>query len=88
MSVPRPAGKMPAATAAAVPPEDPPGIRSGSAGFRIAPVTVLFEVIPNASSCMPDLAPMNPPASMILVTEPASFAGMLLRRAPVPAEVG
>ena len=31
------AGTMPAATAAAAPPEEPPGVRSGSQGLRVGP---------------------------------------------------
>ena len=50
VSVPRPATKMPAAIAAAVPPEDPPAILVLSQGFLTAPLQELFEVIPNANS--------------------------------------
>ena len=36
-SPPRPTGTMPAATAAAVPPLEPPGVRVGSHGLRVIP---------------------------------------------------
>src|SRR5205807_10217894 len=41
---------MPATTAAAEPPEDPPGIRLGSRGLRTVPWCGLLLVIPNAHS--------------------------------------
>ena len=37
-SLPWASGIIPAATAAAEPPEDPPGVRSGSHGLRVTPV--------------------------------------------------
>ncbi|GIU89929.1 MAG: hypothetical protein KatS3mg010_1028 [Acidimicrobiia bacterium] len=37
MSEPRPSGANPAATAAAEPPDDPPGTRVGSCGLRVGP---------------------------------------------------
>ena len=36
-SLPCAAGTMPAATAAPAPPEEPPGVRSGSQGLRVGP---------------------------------------------------
>jgi hypothetical protein len=36
-SLPSPMGPMPAATAAAAPPLDPPGVRSGFHGLRVTP---------------------------------------------------
>ncbi len=36
-SLPWATGTMPLATAAAAPPEDPPGVRSGSHGLRVGP---------------------------------------------------
>ena len=38
-SVPTDKGPIPAATAAAVPPDDPPGVLLGSQGFRVIPVS-------------------------------------------------
>mmetsp|Transcript_52536 Transcript_52536/g.139922 ORF Transcript_52536/g.139922 Transcript_52536/m.139922 type:complete len:269 (-) Transcript_52536:437-1243(-) len=43
MSVPRPTGEPCAAIRAASPPEDPPGVRSWSHGFRVAPHTSLLD---------------------------------------------
>src|SRR5687768_11444715 len=37
VSEPRASGENPAATAAALPPEEPPGTRSGSCGLRVGP---------------------------------------------------
>ena len=37
-SLPWATGSMPPATAAAAPPEEPPGVRSVSHGLRVAPV--------------------------------------------------
>ncbi len=36
-SLPWATGRMPAATAAAAPPEEPPGVRDGSHGLRVGP---------------------------------------------------
>src|SRR5699024_8721778 len=40
-SVPTAHGPIPAATAAATPPEDPPAVRRGSMGFRVMPLSGL-----------------------------------------------
>src|SRR5690242_21245111 len=52
VSSPSPSGTMRAARAAAVPPLDPPGMRSRSYGLRTNPNVGLDEVTPYASSCM------------------------------------
>src|SRR3954447_10122852 len=41
-SVPTESGPMPAATAAAVPPDDPPGVFAGFQGLRVMPVSGEF----------------------------------------------
>ena len=46
-----PKGAMPAATAAAVPPLLPPGMRAGSQGLRTAPNARLVLVQPSDNSC-------------------------------------
>jgi hypothetical protein len=51
VSDPRANGTMPAATAAAEPPLDPPVIRSGSQGFAVRPHAETAFVPPAASSC-------------------------------------
>jgi hypothetical protein len=45
-SVPSAASQSPAARAAAEPPLDPPGKRSGASGFRTSPKCSFSEVIP------------------------------------------
>ncbi len=52
VSVPSPAPTIPAAIAAAVPPDEPPVIRPGSCGFRAVGIGAKFVfVTPKASSC-------------------------------------
>src|SRR5687768_7583804 len=41
-SVPMPSGARPAATAAAVPPDEPPDVFDGSHGLRVIPVSAEF----------------------------------------------
>src|SRR4029079_14808298 len=49
-SVPTASGPMPDATAAAAPPDDPPGVSLGFQGLRVMPVSVLSVVplMPNS----------------------------------------
>ena len=51
LSVPSATSQSPAASAAALPPLEPPGIRPGASGFTTAPKCGLSEVIPYANSC-------------------------------------
>ena len=53
VSVPMATGVMPAATAAAEPPEDPPGDVSGSHGLRTGPKWGFSDEKPNANSWRP-----------------------------------
>src|SRR3954471_9215312 len=53
---------MPAATAAADPPDEPPGTRSGASGFRVGPTALLSVDEPIANSSMFDLPTMSAPA--------------------------
>ena len=53
----------PAATAAAAPPEDPPGARSRSQGFRVGPYQEVSEVEPMANSSMFSFPSRTPPAA-------------------------
>ena len=46
VSVPMPAAAKLAATAAAVPPLEPPGLRVGSYGLRVWPPAELMDVMP------------------------------------------
>ena len=63
VSVPSAARTRPPATAAALPPLEPPALRlSDLRGLRTKPKAVLSEVTPNASSCMLALAMTWAPA--------------------------
>src|SRR5947199_10276298 len=90
VSVPRPQVTMPAAIAAAVPPEEPPGIRVLSYGFFTAPANGdrLVLVMPNASSCRLVLPIMTAPALNSLSIEGALAAGCAFCSAGVPPDVG
>ncbi len=63
MSEPSAHGARPAATAAAEPPDDPPGTRSGSHGFRVGPNAEFSVDEPIANSSMFVLPSSGRPAS-------------------------
>src|SRR5512139_1124615 len=65
VSVPTPAKHMAAATAAAVPPEDPPGIRVRSHGFRVTPKWDVSVEEPMANSSMLCFPSSTAPAERI-----------------------
>ena len=50
VSLPRARGVMPAATAAAEPPDEPPGTREGSSGLRVGPKAEFSVEEPMANS--------------------------------------
>ena len=52
VSEPSPAGTIAAETAAALPPEDPPGMRSGLQGLRVGPKALFSVEEPIANSSM------------------------------------
>ncbi|OPZ58327.1 MAG: hypothetical protein BWY88_01083 [Synergistetes bacterium ADurb.Bin520] len=52
VSLPRAKGAYPAATAAALPPELPPGTRFGSRGFLVGPKKEFSVELPMANSSM------------------------------------
>src|SRR5215471_16492999 len=52
VSDPRPAGAIPEATAAALPPEEPPGMRDVSHGLRVGPAELFSVDEPIANSSM------------------------------------
>ena len=62
VSVPIEASDMPAATATADPPLDPPGDRVGSSGWRTGPNAESSLVVPNANSCRLVLPTSTAPA--------------------------
>jgi hypothetical protein len=77
---------MPAATAAALPPLDPPGLRCGFHGLRVAP-HVFDSVKPQiASSGKFDLPTITAPAARIRATI-AESAAAGTSQAPVPSMV-
>src|SRR3954470_106121 len=63
---------MPAATAAADPPDEPPGTRVGSIGLRAGPNALFSVDDPIANSSMFDFATMTAPASRSRATAVAS----------------
>ena len=63
VSEPSAAGTMPAATAAALPPEEPPGTRAGSSGWRVAPNAELSVDDPIANSSRLVFPTMTAPAA-------------------------
>src|SRR6266852_861984 len=66
VSDPRPTATMFAATATAVPPLDPPGVRERSYGFLVCPPKELTVVPARASSCKLVLPRMIIPASRLV----------------------
>ncbi len=72
VSVPIPAAAKLAATAAPVPPLDPPGLRRRSYGLRVCPPSELTVVMPYASSCRFVLPRMMAPAPRSCFTWKAS----------------
>src|SRR4051812_18285022 len=88
VSVPIPAAAKLAATAAPVPPLDPPGLRVGSYGLRVCPPAELIEVMPYASSWRFVLPRTTAPASRNFFTIHASRAVWKPASASDPAVVG
>ena len=72
VSVPRLAAAMPAATAAAAPPDEPPGTRSTSHGLRVVKKPECSVDEPIANSSMLTLPRTTAPASMSRATTVAS----------------
>src|SRR5439155_10662011 len=68
-------GSAPAATAAAAPPDEPPGVRAVSQGLRHAPLSTdsVTHVLPNSGVL--DLPSTTKPASFMRRTTATSFAG-------------
>ncbi|MCY1450819.1 hypothetical protein D9M71_676550 [compost metagenome] len=63
VSVPRAKSARPAATAAAEPLDEPPGMRPGYSGLLAVPFQLFRPVVPKASSCRLVLPVMRQPAS-------------------------
>src|SRR5688500_19579382 len=81
-------GAMKAATAAAEPPPEPPGIRSRSHGLRVGPYAECSVEEPIANSSMLVLPRIGSPASRSLVTTVASYGGIQPSRIFEPQVVG
>ena len=75
VSVPSATGRIPAATAAADPPLEPPATRSALCGFRTGPDDELTDVTPSPSSCIAVLAAIKAPAARKRRTTGASKRG-------------
>ena len=90
VSDPSPQVTIPAAIAAAVPPDEPPGMRLLSYGFFTGPAKVdkFVLVMPNASSCILALPMTIAPASSSFCSDGAFFFGRAFCNAAVPADVG
>ena len=71
MSEPNVTGAMPAATAAAEPPDDPPGTRARSHGLRVTPNAEFSVEEPKANSSMLSLPSGRQPASSMRCTQVA-----------------
>src|SRR5947209_717750 len=68
-------GRTPAATAAAAPPDEPPGVRAVSHGFRQSPFSSDSVTAVTPNSGVFDFPRMVKPAPRIRRTIPASLAG-------------
>jgi hypothetical protein len=68
---------MPLATAAAAPPEEPPGVRERSYGFKVWPKTLLKVLLPAPNSGVLVLPSVMAPAAFRRSTMSASSLGTL-----------
>ena len=75
VSLPRLAAENPAATAAALPPLDPPGTREVSSGLRVGPNAEFSVLEPIANSSRFVLPTITAPAAASRVTTVASYGG-------------
>ena len=83
-SVPSAPSANPAATAAALPPLDPPATRPGAAGFGTSPKCGFCDVIPYANSWRFALPTFAQPAVSSRVTASAVRAGTWSRKTEEP----
>src|SRR6202453_1126188 len=88
VSLPVPASARFAATAAPVPPLEPPGVRVKSYGLSVWPPSELTVVPDNANSCMLDLPRIIAPALRSLATTKASDGGNIPASDAEPPVVG
>src|SRR5690606_3231246 len=76
VSLPIPTTAKFAAIAAAVPPLDPPGLRSKSYGFKVCPPKELTVEMPKDNSCKLAFARIIAPAFLRRLVKKASFGGI------------
>src|SRR3954463_10712871 len=88
VSVPMAQGALPAATAAAEPPLEPPGTRSRSHGLRTGPKPEFSFDEPMANSSMLVLPSTGAPASTNRCTAVAVYGGLYPARMRDPAVLG
>src|SRR5438067_8340980 len=88
MSPPISRADIPVATAAAEPPDDPPGVRATFHGLRVEPYTALWVCTSAPSRGTLVLPTTTAPAARRRATATASAAGMALRRSTAPAVAG
>jgi len=87
VSVPTPAKHIAAATAAAVPPEEPPGIRDRSHGLRVGPKYDVSVEEPMANSSMLCFPRSTAPEARIFSVTVASYGGSKSARIRLPQVV-
>src|SRR5579864_359607 len=87
VSVPIPRGANPAATAAALPPLEPPGTRARSHGLWLGPYAEFSVEEPIANSSRLALPTIGMPAALSFFTTVASYGGAELSRIFEPAVV-
>src|SRR5215467_1840146 len=80
VSDPSASGANPAATAAADPPLDPPGVRSSDQGFRVGPKAEFSVEDPMANSSQLVLPTTTAPAVSSRATTVASYGGTKVSR--------
>src|SRR6478752_5414207 len=88
VSVPIESGAWKALTAAAEPPEDPPGTRSRSHGLAVGPKALCSVDEPIANSSMFVLPRIGSPAARTRATTVASYGGTQPSRIREPQVVG
>src|SRR3954465_11769266 len=88
VSVPMASGASKAATAAAEPPPDPPGVRARAQGLRVGPYAECSVEDPMANSSMLVLPRIGRPAALSRATTVASYGGTQPPRILDPQVVG
>src|SRR5580658_10272184 len=80
VSLPKPSGAMPAATAALDPPDEPPGTRVSSHGLRVTPRALFSHELPIANSSRLVFPIGIAPASMARATAVAVYGAIQVAR--------